>query len=294
MIKYNSKIWFRHLGSFAKSDTLRILWWEILIVGAYAAGLTWLEHYFFGEKIEAFADITVVYSIVGFVLSLLLVFRTNTAYDRWWEGRKQWGALVNNTRNMAIKLHAMLPEDRVEDRKWFASMIPNFVFAFKENIREGVVTEELEDVDGLVKRLEGKGHKPNVIVNLLYRRIKSLYSEGAITGDELFLLDKELKSLTDIMGACERIRNTPIPYSYSIFLKKFIVLYVASLPFGFVAFFSWWSIPATMFIFYVLVSLEVIAEEIEDPFGKDDNDLPTDELAAKMRANVQEIFAEPR
>ena len=107
----------------------------------------------------------------------------------------------------------------------------------------------------------------------------------------MIVIDKELKSFFDIMGACERIKNTPIPFSYSIFLKKFIFFYIITLPIGFVAYFEYWAIPISVFVFYVLVSLEIIAEEIEMPFGRDANDLPTQKLADMIRGNVNEIFA---
>jgi len=106
----------------------------------------------------------------------------------------------------------------------------------------------------------------------------------------LIVVDKELKSFFDIMGACERIKSTPIPFSYSIFLKKFIFFYVLTLPIGFVAYFEFWAIPISVFVFYVLVSLEIIAEEIEMPFGTDANDLPTQKLSDMIRRNVNEIF----
>ena len=289
MIKYDSKIWFRHLARFHKSDTSRILFWEILIVGAYTGGLAYLFTTYLPQY-QSFKNITMVHSIIGFVLSLLLVFRTNSAYDRWWEGRKHWGALVNNTRNLAIKLNTVLGPDRKEDREFFERMIPNFVVALKEHLRKGVILEELNDDGTLVKALANKKHQPNYIIAQIYKRIKKLYAEGVITGDEYIILDKELKSFTDIMGACERIRHTPIPFSYNIFLKKFILFYVITIPVGFIAQFEYWAIPISMFIFYVLVSLEIIAEEIEDPFGTDENDLPTNELTVKIRDNVVEIF----
>jgi putative membrane protein len=111
-----------------------------------------------------------------------------------------------------------------------------------------------------------------------------------ITGDHLFLVDKELKEFSDILGACERIKNTPIPYSYSMYVKKFIFIYLITLPFGFVTTSGYTTIPIVLLIAFVLLSIELIAEEIEDPFGKDVNDLPTDELSAKIRNNVREIL----
>jgi putative membrane protein len=97
--------------------------------------------------------------------------------------------------------------------------------------------------------------------------------------------------LTDICGACERIKNTPIPYSYSTFIKKFIFFYVITMPFGFAITMGLFTIPVTVFMFYVLASLELIAEEIEDPFGLDSNDLPMQKIAENIRHNVEDIIA---
>lgn len=291
MIDYNNKLWFRHLFSFHKSDTLRVLGWEMLIVGLFVGGLTWAHEYYVTKYDALLKDTSMVHSIIGFVISLLLVFRTNTAYDRWWEGRKLWGALVNNTRNLAVKLNTMLPDEAKAEKDYFAKMIPNFVFAFKEHLRGGVKPEELDDINGLLEQLKTKEHQPNYIVNEIYRKVAELRKAGHLSDEDMIVLDKELKSFLDILGACERIKNTPIPYSYNIFLKKFIFFYLVSLPFSFIVAFEYAAVPIVMFIFYVLVSLEIIAEEIEDPFGRDDNDLPLDNLSHKIKGNVQEIFA---
>jgi putative membrane protein len=93
-----------------------------------------------------------------------------------------------------------------------------------------------------------------------------------------------------IIGACERIKNTPIPFSYSLFIKKFIFIYVTTLPLAFVVQFGFLSALIATFVFYVLVSMEVLAEEIEDPFGSDQNDLPTDQLCLTIQNNCQQIF----
>src|SRR6185369_3407412 len=117
-----------------------------------------------------------------------------------------------------------------------------------------------------------------------------LHRAGRISGEQLIFLTAELQSFTEICGACERIKNTPIPYSYSVFIKKFIFLYVMTLPFGYVFSLGYYVIPVVVSIFYVLASLELIAEEIEDPFGHDANDLPTDLISANIRKHVAEIL----
>jgi putative membrane protein len=124
----------------------------------------------------------------------------------------------------------------------------------------------------------------------MYVRINNLYKTNIITGDQLFLVDKELKEFSDIVGACERIKNTPIPYNYSMYIKQFIFIYLVTLPLAFVTTSGYITVPIVMLVTFVLLSVELIAEEIEDPFGKDINDLPTDELAEKIKVNVKEIL----
>ena len=172
-------------------------------------------------------------------------------------------------------------------------MIGEFPTALKEHLREGIDLEQIEDAEGFKQRFADREHIPNLMIQEMYRKTKILYAANHLSGDELIVVDKELKSFFDIMGACERIKNTPIPFSYSIFLKKFIFFYIITLPIGFVAYFEYWAIPISVFVFYVLVSLEIIAEEIEMPFGSDPNDLPTQKLSDMIRRNVREIFAEP-
>ena len=126
----------------------------------------------------------------------------------------------------------------------------------------------------------------------MHEKVNDLYRKNVLTGDQLINLDKELKDFIDLMGGCERIRNTPIPYSYTMYIKKFIFIYIITLPFGFIPTFGYFTIPTVLLVSFVLLSVELIAEEIEYPIGKDINDLPTDELAAKIKDNVREILTQ--
>lgn len=288
MIKYNPKSWFKLIFALQKSDTLRILWKELIYSAVLSTAITFLIITYAPMRGAILHELVAVFSLVGFVISLLLVFRTNTAYDRWWEGRKKWGELVNDSRNLAIKLATL--SIAKENRDFFRRMISNFVFATKEHLRNGVIWEELDLTADELAELQSKEHVPNVISLMIYKRVKHIRDEGVITDEQFIIIDKNLNALLDSLGACERIKNTPIPFSYSLFLKKFIFLYVSTLPLAFVVPFGYFSVLITTAIFYVLVSIEVLAEEIEDPFGMDDNDLPTDNLCEKIQANVNEIF----
>jgi len=287
MIKYNPKTWFRHIVSINHSDTINKLWKELVALGLFTLGIAYLEINYIGNT-EKLKDLMQVYSLVGFVLSLLLVFRTNTAYDRWWEGRKKWGELVNNSRNLAIKILALT--DDAQTKQYFSRMIANYAISMKEHLREGVITDELDLTRDELKEIENFEHKPNYIISMLYKKLGELKKNGQLTEENYIVIDVNLKSFSDIIGACERIKNTPIPYSYSMFFKKFIFIYVTTLPLAFVHSFGYYSSLVSIFVFYVLVSMEILAEEIEDPFGTDDNDLPTDSLSEKIKANVKEIL----
>jgi len=266
-----------------------MLWKEMIYIGLFTLGVAYLVITYMPTKgFEILEKLLTAYSLIGFVISLLLVFRTNTAYDRWWEGRQRWGALVNDTRNLAIKISTMIAND--EDRNYFERMIPNFVFAMKGHLRDNVIMDELDLIPTESEKLERSNHIPNAISQMIYERIQTIKRAVGISEEEYIVLDKNMNALLDSLGACERIHNTPIPFSYSLFLKKFIFIYVTTMPLAFVTSFGYYSAILATFVFYVLVSMEVLAEEIEDPFGMDDNDLPTDQLSDKIKTNVQEIF----
>jgi putative membrane protein len=260
-----------------------------MLIAVYAFAVVYIEINFRGD----FHSTILVHSLLGYVIGLLLVFRTNTAYERWWEGRKQWGALVNSSRNFSMQINAILPKEDKDNREFFDTMIRNYVYALKDHLRDSKNMDVFVENKIFQKSiLKNKEHWPNYIASLMHEKVQELYRKDIISGDQLIVLDKELKSFTDILGACERIKNTPIPYSYNMFIKKFIFVYVITLPFGLVSDFQYWAIPITIFLLYVLGSMELLAEEIEDPFGTDANDLPTDELCTKIKINVKEIFSE--
>jgi putative membrane protein len=288
MVNYNPKSWLTLIFAFHKSDTFRILWKEILYIGVFTLVVAFLElHYF--PNAEVLDKLIAVYSLIGFVISLLLVFRTNTAYDRWWEGRRKWGELVNDSRNFAVKLSSILKDK--EDKAFYQRHIVNYVYATKEHLRSGVKFEELDLSAEELQQMRNSSHIPIAIVKAMYTKLNALTSSSKITQEEFLALDKNLNTFIDVVGACERIKNTPIPFSYSLFIKKFIFIYVTTLPLAFVNQFGYFSSLIATFVFYVLVSMEVLAEEIEDPFGEDDNDLPTDTICERIKQNVEEVLS---
>ncbi len=287
MVKYNPKDWITFIFRFHKSDTFRQLIPMMILIGIYSGGIAYLELEYWNLSENSYVkNLTLMHTTVGFVLSLLLAYRTNTAYDRWWEGRKLWGALVNNSRNLALKLNAFLEEE--SDRKYFQRLIPAYASILSKHLMNEEVSQML--FEGLDLEMDHHKHKPNQVGKMLFQKANELYKSGKISGDQFIIINNELQSFTEICGACERIKNTPIPYSYSAFIKKFIFFFIMTLPFGFVFSLGYYVIPVVVFIFYVLASLELIAEEIEDPFGADSNDLPMTKIAGNIKKHVEEIL----
>jgi putative membrane protein len=233
-----------------------------------------------------------IFSLLGVVLSILLVFRTNTAYDRWWEGRKQWGALVNHTRNLAVLIKTYLPEDDKETKTYFARHISNFCFSLRDHLRNSVNLKELSLTPGETRELETKAHQPSHIAYWIFSKIHIVYKAGVISDADMINIKTNHESLLDVLGACERIKKTPIPFSYAVYIKLFVSAYCLMLPFGLYMDFGLYTVPLTMFIAFAMIGLELMAQEIEEPFGLDCNDLPTGEIAKTIKRNVYELLVD--
>jgi ion channel-forming bestrophin family protein len=214
-------------------------------------------------------------SILGIILGLLLVFRTNTSYDRWWEGRRLWGQLVNTSRGLAHQLDAMLPEAHPR-REVYAVRLAEFPAVLAMHLRLPVGTVGT--------------HEPNAVIQQLVRTVHQDVREGLLPRESVVALAPLLQGFDDVTGACERILRTPIPLSYSSYVKQFVLLYALVLPFGLVREFGYGTVIASMFTFFATMGLELLATEIEEPFGTDRNDLPLDAIADRIGNDMRELL----
>ncbi|TAF64775.1 MAG: hypothetical protein EAZ55_10220 [Cytophagales bacterium] len=273
------------LGHLFNLNVLRRLQWGVISIGIYTTSLIIIFSYW---QIPPIKMSNVIHSLLGVALGLLLVFRTNTAYERWWEGRRLLGGLNNNMRNLAIKIYSyfLLPEQR----KHLVGLCTAYSFALRNHLRDNpavdyaVLLNEEE-----LKLLNDKQHKPNHLAKRLSLFFKEQHEKGHISEAQLLNLDKHLSEFTDIIGGCERIKRTPMPLAYSVHLNQFLILYLISLPFVFLHELGYWSGLVLAFIYYALAGLKLIGEEIEDPFGTDVNDLPMDVIVQNIFNNLYEI-----
>lgn len=287
---YNAKDWFKFIFTIHKSDTMRSLWPSMLLIGVFSTIIAYIEiDYLQLNQTSVLKNISIMHTSIGFVLSLLLVFRTNTAYDRWWEGRKMWGKLVNDSRNLAMKLTVVVPENRTDIKEFFANRIKLFAKVLhthltNESTKYMLDEDEHPEYDAYLKAQ----HPPTKVVSEMYTKLQEMSKEGILSAEDK--INNNLNGFLDVAGACERIKNTPIPIAYALFIKKFIFIYVVTLPIGYVFSAGYFIVPLVMFIFYVLLSIELIAEEIEDPFNGGTDDLPTAKIAQNIGKNVGNLL----
>ena len=299
MISYNAKDWFTFIFKIHKTETMQRLLPLLLGVGVYSGCWAYIENIFFANNktIGLFNNIGIVYSILGFTLSLFLVFRTNTAYDRWWEGRRLWGDLNNAIRNISIHLHSSLPIENEQRRHYYSALMHLFSIALKQHLQDKRLHNNhfeifednnpiFEDKNEILKI----NQQPQFIAKLIFLALKADVRHGLFSIHELELFRSELNKFMEVAGGCERIKNTPIPFTYSVFIKKFIFIYVMLFPIVYSTQLFFFIIPVTMFILYVLASIELIAEEIENPFNGDESDLPLEAIVKNIGKNAREIF----
>jgi putative membrane protein len=286
MFKYDKDNWAGQLfdirGSMVREIVYRVLacvLWSVVVV---------LAHQRFSLDIPF-----TTHTLIGVAIGLLLVFRTNSSYDRFWEGRKQWGCIVNECRNMARTATVYLagaPDLAANIIHWTIA----FAWTTKCRLRGGSGVGSVatwlpaDEVEAVLN-----AEHPPLAASI---RISSLIEEGRkrglISDYVQMTMDQNVQLLIDYMGACERIKNTPMPFAYMVHLRRAVVLYCFTLPLVLVHVYGWVTVPATLLIAYVLYGIEEIAVEIEDPFGVDMNDLPLTRICQTIEENLYAV-AEP-
>ncbi|MGB3264388.1 MAG: bestrophin family ion channel [Microcoleus sp.] len=242
-------------------------------------------------------SLPILSSIVpSIVLGLLLVFRTNTAYERFWEGRKMWGTLVNNVRNLARQIWVAIEEKDPQDsalKKSVLRLLPAFAVSMKLHLRQESVNSELEPLMSLsqYQKLKLMNNPPLEIAFWIEDYLHEQYERNCLDVYQLTAMKELLNSMINVLGGCERILKTPIPLAYAIHLKQLLLLYSLALPFQMVNELGWGTGPVVALISFTLFGIEEIGLEIENPFQHDPNDLPLDNICVTMQRNIDDLVA---
>lgn len=237
---------------------------------------------------------SIAHALVGVALGLLLVFRTNASYDRYWEGRKLLGFMVNRTRDLARQI-GMYVEDPAA-RAALGKLVPAFYWLAAQTLRRqptelGRAGELLDDVQR--RTLDGVTFRAPVVLRWIGERLRGEAAAGRLSEQRLHMLDANLTALNDALGGAERILRTPIPFAYAQHIKIFVVLFCFSAPFVMTEAMGWATPPACALLALALFGIDEIGVEIEDPFGDDPNDLPLDAIGDGIEKAVGEIVDTP-
>ncbi|MBX5497054.1 MAG: hypothetical protein IRZ15_17090 [Bryobacteraceae bacterium] len=284
MIHYDPHKWLDHFfdirGSLVREISGRValcVVWSTLVV-------------FVHKYVTNISMSSLLHTLVGFALGLLLVFRTNSSYDRYWEGRKLWGGIVNETRNLirAAAIHLKNePELLLQLTRWTA-LFPWATMSGLRGVSDlGPFEKELSPSDRLA--IISAQHPAMAVTARMSECLNEARRRGAITDIIQMALDRNVELLVDYMGGCERIRKTPLPFAYVVHLRRALVLYCFTLPFALVDTFGWATILDVLVVSYVFFGIEEIGVEIEGPFGYDENDLPLEEICETIRKNLYAI-----
>jgi ion channel-forming bestrophin family protein len=272
-------------GSVIPNIFSRVLW-----CGAFGLFVSVL--YFYNIPVFAKSLGGVIPSIV---LGLLLVFRTNTAYERFWEGRKAWGSIVNNIRNLSrliwVAIDETDPSHRPEKEQALKLLIA-FAVATKLHLRSQPASDRLADLVSTLQfsKLQTATNPPLEVIFWISDYLQAKHEQLQISLYQMNELQALLNNLVDMLGACERILRTPMPLAYAIHLKQLLFLYCLLLPFQVVEELRWWTAPAIALVSFTLFGIEAIGVEIENPFGSDPNDLPLDLICDTVERNVEDLI----
>jgi len=290
MIDYDPHRWSDHFldirGSMVREILGRVtacVLWSALVVFAHKKGF-------------AVAIPSTLHSLIGLALGLLLVFRTNASYDRFWEGRKLWGGMVNETRNLIRSARSWFGDADPDLLRQLTHWTAAFPIASMHYLR-GVTLDLAKELPELppahAHQITQTEHPVLAVSDRLSHCLAEAMRRGHISDIARTSIDQNITLLIDYHGGCERIRKTPLPFAYVVHLRRALTLYCFTLPFALVDTFGWTTVLDTLLVAYIFFGIEEIGVEIEGPFGVDDNDLPLEAICRTIRHNVYQLAGLP-
>jgi putative membrane protein len=272
-----------------RGSVLPSIWKSLLGTTLLALAVTWTQGTLWGHKIAVGA---IPFTLMGLPLAIFLGFRNNAAYDRYWEGRKQWGELVLRSRNLARQCLSLVQLGGTADNDAPARMIRRaiaYAHALRHRLRR---SEPAPDLAPWLEAAEWE--RVRLLPNLPHALMLEMGADLALCLRErridpclLPAIDASLSAMTGVAAACERIHGTPIPFSYSLLLHRTAYLYCVLLPFGLVDAIGDLTPLVTALVAYTFFGLDALGDEIEEPFGTADHDLPLDAICRTIEIDLR-------
>jgi ion channel-forming bestrophin family protein len=258
---------------------------SVFVVVVYAFAVKYLTDFEGWKFPKWIGDMAVVN---GILLGVLLGFRNVQAYDRWWEARKLWGQLINDSRNLCLKIKTFAKID-AEEHQRFGRLVVGFAIALKNHLRGG---QPLQSVPGFERETAEPVHVPLQFAEWVFARIRAWRAGGQLSEFEVLQIDPHVKALMDVSGACERIRSSPVPLSYRALLRHGTILYLASAPWFMAGEYGYMAIGVVALLAYFLLGIEMTAEDVEEPFGKDGDDLELSRFCDTIRKSAEQVLGD--
>jgi len=278
-----------------KGSVTPIVIFNVLVFGLIAAFICVVDHYI-EDVFQLNLGLEVgPHEIAGAALGLLLILRTNAGYDRWWEGRTLWGGIVNQSRNLVLESLAYGPKDKVWSTE-LTTWVKVFPYAAKSSLRSEKELGKFEQLLGKIEagKLIASTHMPFYVLLKIAGLLRSALDKGVLNSFAFAQMERERSLLMDHIGACERILKTPLPFVYSVKIRRFVAIFLITLPFALLHQMETdWLVPLViMLVSYPLVSLDQIGIELQNPFYKSSlNHLPLDEISEGIEKTLQEMLA---
>ena len=291
MIEYNAKHWTSHLFDLRNSmfhaifgRIMVFVGWSVVVLISHDL-IAW--HY--GK--DPITIPTTIHTLVGFALGTLLVFRTNTSYDRFWEGRKLWGGIVNESRNLTRQARVFFKDDPELIRSltlWTMAWPHSAMHSLRGGIGFGPAGEELPANE--IAEARSATHISSHVAERMTAKLLEARDKGLISDVILSHMDQNIQLMIDYLGGCERIKKTPLPFAYMVHIRRALMLYCTTLPFALVNDFGTGAIVGTFLVAYIFFGIEEIGVEIENPFDGDENDLPLEKICETIDNNLRALL----
>jgi putative membrane protein len=252
----------------------------LLAVAVYCVAVGFAIHWYGIKVLDLGSAASLINTVI---LSLLMSFRNSAAYQRWWEARGLWGQLTNDSRNLAVKCATFVPADALAQSRIGAVLV-----GFAESLRRHLRDEEprLRDVPGFEQEQADPAHVPLYLAQRVFAILADWKRAGHIDPAVLWILDAHARGLLDVCGACEKIRTTPLSPSYKGLLRAGLVLNVLASPWLAVPEIGLWGLPIFLLACFFLFGVELIDSIVEEPFGKERDDLNLERFCKGIRDSV--------
>ena len=280
-----------------RGSVLGRIWQKLLVTTLLAIAVT-LSH---GAILHHKVTLTIIpFTLIGLPLAIFLGFRNNSAYDRYWEGRKLWGEIIFNSRNLARQSLSLVGPaplaggDRPDIRKRMVHRAIAYAHALRHHLRDSDASADVASLltPDELRRFATAVHKPNFLIDRMGEDLRLCIDDKRIDGCLAAAIDSTFSALLAACTACERIKGTPIPFSYTLLLHRTAYFYCFLLPFGLVDTIGFMTPFVVAIVAYTFFGLDALGDEIEEPFGLAPNDLPLDTICRTIEINLRESLGE--